>query len=134
MNEKPRILFIEDTLDTLDLIEYLLREAPFDCQFAPDGETGLTLWQGARALSRPFNLILLDLHLRGGRDGFAVLREIRASGDCVPVIFLTATELDRELARTHGALDVWRKPEIMTANLAEKISGTLKAGEAVLTS
>jgi len=121
----PRILIIEDTFDTLELLEFKLNESPFLCHYASNGETGLTMWREARASGRPYSLILLDIHLRGGRDGFSITREIRSSGDTVPIVYLTATSVSREEARARGAQDVWLKPRIMTENIGEKIAAAL---------
>ncbi len=58
-----------------------------------------------------FDLVLLDIGLPG-RDGFTVLRALRAAGDRTPVIILTARDgVDDTVAGLeHGADDYITKP------------------------
>lgn len=59
-----------------------------------------------------FELVLLDVGLPGGIDGFGVLQRLRASGDTTPVIMLTArTSVDDTIQGLDGgANDYVPKP------------------------
>ncbi len=80
--------------------------------------TGYAVWQADRAdsglelaLSRPCDLVLLDLVLPGG-DGLTVLQQIRQEKPTLPVIILTARgeEPDRVKGLKLGADDYVVKP------------------------
>ena len=70
------------------------------------GKTGLEL-----ALSKPYDLIILDLMLPGV-DGMEICRRVRAASAYTPILMLTArsTELDRVLGLEIGADDYLTKP------------------------
>ncbi len=80
--------------------------------------TGYVVWQAERAdsgadaaLTRPCDLVLLDLVLPGG-DGLGVLQTIRREKPALPVIILTARgeETDRVKGLKLGADDYVVKP------------------------
>jgi DNA-binding response OmpR family regulator len=79
-----RILLIEDNADLAEGVEYNLRLEGYDVKVAGSGRLGV---EAARSW-RP-DVILLDLMLPE-MDGYQVLRTIRADGNDVPVIILTA--------------------------------------------
>lgn len=91
---RPRILYVEDDRVIAEMYRLGLDRAGYEVTIAPDGRAGL-----AALRSRPFDLVLLDLMLPG-RDGIAVLAEIRADPaiSLVPVAILSNSELGR---RTH---------------------------------
>ena len=80
----------------------------YSIQEAADGDAGL-----AAIASRAPDLVLLDVNMPG-KDGFAVLRELRSrkEGRDVPVILLTAQgdEKTSALAFELGAQDHLGKP------------------------
>lgn len=100
-----RILLVEDDHGVAAGLVRELRRAGFDVELATDGARGAEL-----ATTLPFALVVLDLMLPE-RDGFDVLRLIRAR-TAVPVIVVTArTELrDRLKAFELGAVDYVPKP------------------------
>jgi two-component system copper resistance phosphate regulon response regulator CusR len=101
-----RLLVIEDEVKVARFIERGLREEGFTVETAPDGESGL---QKAKAGS--FDLIILDVMLPE-RDGFSVLRELRASAMSTRVLMLTARDGvgDRVQGLDLGADDYLVKP------------------------
>jgi len=101
-----RLLVIEDEIKVARFIERGLREEGFTVETAPDGESGLT-----KACSGTFDLIILDVMLPE-RDGFSVLRELRASGMSTRVLMLTARDGvgDRVQGLDLGADDYLVKP------------------------
>ncbi|MFI5228875.1 MAG: response regulator transcription factor [Gemmatimonadales bacterium] len=80
----PRILIIEDNADLAAGIEYNLALERYEVRVAGDGRSAIAL----AADWRP-DLVLLDLMLPGP-DGYQVLQAIRAGGNKVPVIILSA--------------------------------------------
>ena len=101
-----RILIIEDDKDIAHLVELHLRDAGYDVELAYDGNLGLKL-----ALSKRFNLIILDI-LLPGIDGLEICRRIRAMPSYTPVLMLTSrsAEIDRVLGLEIGADDYLTKP------------------------
>ena len=101
-----RILIAEDERRIASFLNKGLRANGFSTRIAVDGPEALRL-----AASGEFDLLILDLGLPG-KDGFDVLRELRAAGSSMPVIVLTArTGLEATVAGLeHGADDYVPKP------------------------
>ena len=72
MDEKQRILIVEDDASIAELEKDYLELSGFLVDMEKDGEKGLQ-----RALSTDYDLLILDLMLPG-RDGFSVTQELRA--------------------------------------------------------
>ncbi len=101
-----RILIVEDEDGIAAFLEKGLAASGHTTMVVGDGREG-----GALARDDAFDLVLLDLGLPG-LDGMSVLRQIRARGDRLPVIVLTARDdLDSTLAGFEGgANDYVTKP------------------------
>ncbi len=101
-----RILVVEDEPEIADFLIRGLREEGFTVEHAADGETA-----GHRLRSADWDLVLLDWSLPDG-DGLGVLRQHRAEGGEVPVLFVTARDAvaDRVRGLDSGADDYVCKP------------------------
>jgi DNA-binding response OmpR family regulator len=101
-----RILMIDDDEGLCYLLTEYLKDEGFHVECAHDGEAGMEM-----ALAHPYSLILLDVMLPGGKDGFWVLDQIRAKTD-TPTLMLTARgdDADRILGLDKGADDYLPKP------------------------
>lgn len=101
-----RILVAEDEPRVAAFLEKGLRAAGFAVTVVDDGEEAYDL-----ADSDDFDLLLLDVGLPG-RDGFAVLRELRSRGRVLPIIMLTARDgvQDTVAGLEGGADDYVAKP------------------------
>ncbi len=101
-----RLLLIEDEDDAARMIAKGLRQESHAVDVASDGEFGLD-----KALSHPYDLIILDLRLPG-KDGWTVCRELREAGLQIPVLMLTASGAyeDRVRGLDLGADDYLVKP------------------------
>jgi heavy metal response regulator len=101
-----RILVVEDEPKVARFVERGLREENYTVEVARDGDDGLH-----RALESEFDLLVLDVMLPG-RDGFSVLRELRAAGRRPRVLMLTARDgvADRVRGLDGGADDYLTKP------------------------
>ncbi|MGD9797872.1 MAG: response regulator transcription factor [Acidimicrobiia bacterium] len=104
--EAAAVVVIEDDPNIADLVGLYLGEAGYRPYLAADGEAGLA----AVERHRP-KLVVLDVGLPGGLDGFEVCRRLRATSD-VPVMLLTARgdEIDRVVGFELGADDYVTKP------------------------
>ena len=101
-----KILVVDDDVRLRDLLTRYLGEQGFQVAALPD----------ARDLDRklqrdPPHLVVLDLMLPG-EDGLAVCRRLRAAGEMVPIIMLTAKgeDVDRIVGLEMGADDYLAKP------------------------
>ena len=68
-----RILVIDDNEDLARFYGFLLRELGHEVVLAPSGERGLA------AAQEPFDVVLCDIALGGGIDGYEVARRLRSS-------------------------------------------------------
>lgn len=103
----PRILLVEDTPDIALWLGTALRQGGMQVLFATDGHEAERCLQPGHGL----DAVLLDLHMPGP-DGLSVLQALRARGDAVPVLILTARASvpDRVLGLNMGADDYLPKP------------------------
>jgi DNA-binding response OmpR family regulator len=101
-----RVLIIDDDRELGELVAELLNEEGFDVEVANESERGL-----ARASSGEHSMIVLDV-MMPAMNGFEVLRRLRASGACTPVLMLTARgeDVDRIVGLEIGADDYLPKP------------------------
>jgi DNA-binding response OmpR family regulator len=79
-----KILLIEDELKIADFVLQGFTQVGFETDHFTQGSIGLKA-----ALTGQYDAIVLDLMLPG-MDGIEVLKNIRQSGDAIPVIILTA--------------------------------------------
>lgn len=101
-----RLLLVEDDPNLAGFVQKGLREERYAVDHALDGEEGLLM-----AGTTPYDLIILDVMLPK-LDGFTVCRRLRAAGNKVPILLLTAkgTVDDRVAGLNLGADDYLTKP------------------------
>src|SRR5947209_18733844 len=81
-----KILVVEDDPKAVAFLRKGLAEGGYAVDAAATGDDGL-----ARAAADGYDLVILDVMLPG-RDGWRVLRDLRAAGVTTPVLFLTARD------------------------------------------
>ncbi|HEX9268230.1 MAG TPA: response regulator transcription factor [Candidatus Limnocylindria bacterium] len=105
---RPLILVVEDDPDLGDAIVAFLKDEGLEAKLARDGDQAMRLVDQLRPAA-----MILDL-MMPRRDGFSVLRELRADGRIatLPVIVVTAIfGLSERLYATElGAADYVTKP------------------------
>lgn len=129
MSTGRRVLLVEDEPSlVLTLSDRLLSEG-YRVETAGTGDEAL-----ARTQEEPFDIVLLDVMLPGGRDGFEVCRELRSRGVETPVLMLTARSqvVDRVVGLKLGADDYLTKPFEMIELLA-RVEALLRRGRAPVT-
>jgi len=101
-----RVLIVEDDRQLRTSMTRGLREASHAVEQAPTGEQAIAL-----AKSGTFDVMILDVRLPDV-DGLAVCRAVRASGNRVPILMLTALDgVDQRIAGLDaGADDYLTKP------------------------
>lgn len=101
-----RILIVEDEERIVSFLEKGLRANGYTTVAVGDGESAIAL-----ARDDSFDLVILDLGLPG-RDGREVLRAVRARGDRLPILVLTARDGTEDTVGSleQGADDYVTKP------------------------
>jgi DNA-binding response OmpR family regulator len=121
---RAQILVVEDERALRETLAYNLRRAGFEVRLAEDGAGAL-----AAARARPPDLILLDVLLPGGADGFEVCRRLRHDLRC-PIVLVSALadEVDRVVGLEVGADDYVTKPFSVVELLARIRAHLRRAG------
>ena len=120
-----RILIVEDEPKTSAFLAKGLSEHGFVADVVANGRDGLHA-----ARTQTYDLAILDVMLPGC-DGWTILRELRAAGSQMPVLFLTAkdTVADRVKGLELGADDYLVKPFAFSELLA-RVRTILRRGSA----
>lgn len=100
------VLFVEDEIKIANFVRAGLKEQGFVVDYCENGDDGYF-----QAVHNNYDVIVLDIMVPG-KDGLAILKQLRRSGHNVPVILLTArNELDDRLQGLNlGADDYIAKP------------------------
>ena len=126
MNEKPKILVVDDDLRLRELLNRYLKEQGFTVK-AVENASALD-----KALTRElFDLLVLDLMLPG-EDGLSICRRLRGVNNDMPIIMLTAKgdDIDRIIGLEMGADDYLPKP-FNPRELVARIHAVLRRRAAV---
>ncbi|MAV16573.1 MAG: DNA-binding response regulator [Candidatus Marinimicrobia bacterium] len=126
MNTKNKlILVVDDEKDIRNIITYNLEKEGMRCIEASNGSDALSL------LNQVPDLIILDV-MMPGKDGYEICKQIRDSGNIVPIIFLTAMdrEFDELKGLESGGDDYLRKP-FSPALLIGRIKSILRRVESI---
>lgn len=123
-----RVLVVEDEQRIASFLEYGFSAEGFSVEVADNGRDGLR-----RARSGEFDIVVLDLMLPR-LAGEEVLRALRADGDPVPVVVLTAKDavVDRVALLNAGADDYVVKP-FSFAELLARVHARLRTTAEPLT-
>ncbi len=119
-----RILIIEDQADIRRLIRWTLEFEDYEIHEANNGPAGL---EQARAI-KP-DLVLLDVMMPGGLDGFQVCEQLRADPELgtVKVVMLTARSQQRDRqAGERAGVDAFLAKPFSPLQLVETVSSMLK--------
>ncbi|MCP9339650.1 heavy metal response regulator transcription factor [Stutzerimonas xanthomarina] len=120
-----KLLVAEDEPKTGTYLQQGLSEAGFSVDLVTNGTDALQ-----HVLSTSYDLLILDV-MMPGLDGWEVLRMVRAAGQEVPVLFLTARDRveDRVKGLELGADDYLIKPFAFSELLA-RVRTLLRRGSA----
>jgi DNA-binding response OmpR family regulator len=117
------VLIVEDEQHLADGLRYNLEAEGYDVEVAADGERALELLLPDH---KRFDAVVLDVMLPG-IDGFTVASELRAAGQFVPVLMLTARGRPEDVLSgfESGADDYLPKPFDLSILLA-RLRGLLR--------
>ena len=123
----PRVLIVEDEQHLAEGLRFNLEAEGYGVDVVDTGEAALArLTDGT---NRPFDLVVLDVMLPG-KDGFAVVTELRQARQFVPVLMLTARGRPDDVLKgfAAGADDYLPKPTELAILLA-RVGGLLRRSE-----
>ena len=105
---RPRVLYVEDHEDTLEMVSLVLRKNEFEVTTAKTLKAGTEL-----ARHQHFDIYLIDLWLPDG-VGVDLARTIRKLDRATPIVFFSAAayEQDRVEALEAGAQAYVTKPTV----------------------
>ncbi len=121
-----KILLVEDHEELWDSLSRRLRRRNFDVALAHDGQQALD-----QVAAETPEIVLLDMNLPV-MDGWTVAQTLRAQGNRVPIIALTARAMaaDRQRALDAGCDEFHAKPVVFDDLLRQIDELLLKAEEA----
>lgn len=113
-----RILIIEDDKATQDLYRIKLEAEGFEVMVAADGASGLT----SATQGKP-DLIVLDLMLPGGMNGFDVLSRLKQNPETaqIKIVVLSNLSSEAETAKDMGVADYLVKANTSIKEVVETI-------------
>src|SRR5882672_9215998 len=80
-----KVLFVEDNEQVARFVKKGLTEAGHTVDHAGNGRDGMFL-----AAGEPYDVIIMDRMLPGGIDGLGIIAALRAAGNNVPILILSA--------------------------------------------
>jgi len=121
-----RILIVEDEQHLAEGLRFNLEAEGYQVQVLDNGEAALDV---LTAVEPPFDVVVLDVMLPG-KDGFAVMSELRHGGQFIPTLMLTARGHPDDVLRgfAAGADDYLTKP-FELAILIARLRGLLRRRE-----
>ena len=120
-----RVLIVEDEQHLADGLRFNLEAEGYEVDVVDTGEAAVDRLLHARN-GRQYDLVVLDVMLPG-KDGFAVVSELRTAEQFVPVLILTARGRPEDVLKgfAAGADDYLPKPTELAILLA-RIGGLLR--------
>ncbi len=107
-----RVLVMDDEHMIRVVAGDLLRELGHEAEFAEHGDAAIELYKRAKMEGRPFDLVILDLTIRGGMGGEGTLRELLKIDPGVKAVVSSGYSDDEVIAtyRQHGFSSFLKKP------------------------
>ena len=124
MTTAARVLIVEDEQHLAEGLRFNLEAEGYDADVVETGEAAVDRLVGPER--QRYDLVVLDIMLPG-KDGFAVVSEVRAAHEFVPVLMLTARGRPEDVLKgfAAGADDYLPKPTELAILLA-RIKGLLR--------
>ncbi len=121
--QKPRLLIVEDDYENQKFLQIFLKRK-FDLQICDSGETFYE-----KLNEYEFDIILMDISLRGSKDGLQLTKEIRESEKYknLPVVGLSAHAFQKDKDNAYNAgVDVFLTKPVQNDVLMDTLLKTLE--------
>ena len=107
-----RILFMDDEDIVRRVADEMLRLLNHEVEFAERGEAAIEKYTAARAAGKPFDVVILDLTIRGGMGGAETMRKLLEIDPGVKAVVTSGYSDDAVIAsyREHGFRAFLKKP------------------------
>jgi CheY-like chemotaxis protein len=122
--EELSILVVEDVPEIQALINEALCDGGYQPFLTSSGEEAIILLKGSRA---KYRVLVTDINLVGGTDGWEVARAAREIDPAFPVIYMTGAAVDQWAVQGVPNSMLLAKP-FAPAQLITAISNLLNAG------
>lgn len=123
LEKKPRLLIVEDDFENQKFLQIFLKRK-FDLQICDSAETFYEKLDQSK-----FDIILMDISLRGKKDGLQLTREIRAKEEYknLPVVGLSAHAFQRDKDNAYNAgIDIFLTKPVQNDVLMDTLIRTLE--------
>ncbi|KKR27728.1 MAG: Two component transcriptional regulator, winged helix family [Candidatus Woesebacteria bacterium GW2011_GWA1_39_8] len=113
-----KVLVVDDDPDLQKIYSEKLTASGYETLLAPDATQALYL-----AKNNKPDLILLDIMLPPGANGFDVYEELQKDDDLknIPVIVFTNLDTEKDMAEQMGIKDYIIKAELTPAQIVERV-------------
>lgn len=122
-NNKPRLLVVEDDFENQKFLQIFLKRK-FEVQICDSEETFYE-----KLNNSTFDIILMDISLRGKKDGLQLTREIRQIAEYrnLPVVGLSAHAFQKDKDNAYNAgVDVFLTKPVQNDVLMDTLVKTLE--------
>ncbi|MGR3317788.1 MAG: response regulator transcription factor [Candidatus Anammoxibacter sp.] len=119
-----KILIVDDQKEVRELVEVTLRVGDYEILQAKSGEEALETVSSAKP-----DLVIMDVMMPGGMDGYEATKAIRSNPDAKDTIIIMLTakgqQADKEKGLEAGANDYFAKPfsPLELINKVEEVLG-----------
>ena len=125
MGVKHSILIVEDEAILGESVKETLLEENYEVEWV---KSGVEMWKALETFNP--QLILLDIMLPGGEDGFMLLKQLKAPGakwEKTPVVMMTNLSQASEMSRAidNGAVDYMIKSNVDLDKVSDVVKTTL---------
>lgn len=117
-----KILIVEDSTELQQLYTDALTQRGFGVSYAATAQKGIGMMQNEKP-----DLLVLDIMLPGGGNGFDVLEQMKRDPrlSSVPVIIVTNLDSEEKTARDIGVVDYIVKSNMPFAQIIQRITSAL---------
>lgn len=95
---RARVLIVEDNVDAADTLRAVLETLGHEVEVAYDAESALDVMRAFQA-----DVVLCDIGLPGGMNGYDLARTLRAKGDKTPMVAVTGYGRPEDVRQAYAA-------------------------------
>ena len=115
--KRAKILVMDDEAIVRNVAGELIRALGHEAELAEHGEAATELYRNARQAGRPFDLVILDLTIRGGMGGLETMKGLKEIDPEVRVVVSSGYSDDSAMGGSmqHGFIASLKKPYTIEA-------------------